>query len=51
MFYSLAHPQVAELLAVAKALLQEILRSTERNLTHALAAESSADSATVTGHR
>ncbi|WP_345941380.1 metalloregulator ArsR/SmtB family transcription factor [Nesterenkonia sp. E16_10] len=51
MFYSLAHPQVAELLAVAKALLQEILRSTERNLAHALAAESPADSATVTGHR
>ncbi|MGJ9404808.1 ArsR/SmtB family transcription factor [Nesterenkonia aurantiaca] len=51
MFYSLAHPQVAELLAVAKALLQEILRSTERNLANALAAESSADSATVTGNR
>ncbi|GAA1152520.1 metalloregulator ArsR/SmtB family transcription factor [Nesterenkonia lutea] len=40
MFYSLAHPQVAQLLAVAKVLLQEILRTTERNL--ALAADSEA---------
>nr|WP_255727194.1 metalloregulator ArsR/SmtB family transcription factor [Nesterenkonia sp. DZ6] len=42
MFYSLAHPQVAELLAVAKELLQEILRTTERNLASALSAEPSA---------
>ncbi|MCH8571566.1 metalloregulator ArsR/SmtB family transcription factor [Nesterenkonia sp. AY15] len=42
MFYSLAHPQVAELLAVAKELLQEILRTTERDLASALSAEPSA---------
>ncbi|MCH8563131.1 metalloregulator ArsR/SmtB family transcription factor [Nesterenkonia sp. YGD6] len=65
MFYSLAHPQVAELLAVAKELLQEILRTTERDLASALSAEpsaaataspatvtdSSAASATISGTR
>lgn len=58
MFYSLAHPQVAELLAVAKALLQEILRTTERDLASALSPESApaaedspADSAPLDGTR
>lgn len=51
MFYSLAHPQVAELLAVAKQLLQEILRTTERYLANALSAEPPADPAPVNGTR
>lgn len=51
MFYSLAHPQVSQLLAVAKELLREILRTTERNLTSALIGEPAAASATNTGTR
>lgn len=50
-FYSLAHPQVAALLGVARELLQQILQTTERDLTRVLAAESPAESSTDTGTR
>ena len=38
MFYSLAYPQVADLLAVARSLLNEMLHSTREQLEHAGAA-------------
>ncbi|MCX8454006.1 ArsR/SmtB family transcription factor [Paenarthrobacter ureafaciens] len=41
MFYSLAYPQVAELLTVARSLLGEILRTTRDNLESSDAAEAS----------
>ncbi|WP_350005856.1 metalloregulator ArsR/SmtB family transcription factor [Pseudarthrobacter sp. WHRI 8279] len=37
MFYSLAYPQVAELLAVARLLLNDMLRNTREQLEHSAA--------------